>query len=170
MPLTLLIGGARSGKSDIAMQMASRQSGPVVFVATAEAGDGDMAARIARHRDARPADWTTVESPHDITGALAEAIGFVILDCVTLWVSNLIGREMTDADVVRRAHEAAAVAASRRDPTVVVTNEVGSGIVPDNPLARRYRDLLGTVNKTWADAADTTLLVVAGRTLELGGA
>jgi adenosylcobinamide kinase/adenosylcobinamide-phosphate guanylyltransferase len=168
MALTLLIGGARSGKSDIALKMARRHGGPVVFVATAEAGDDDMAARIARHKAARPTDWATIECPDDIAAALARADGFVIVDCLTLWVSNQIGRELSDVDIVRGARDTASIAASRAAPTVVVTNEVGSGIVPDNALARRYRDLLGTVNKTWADAADRTLLVVAGRALELG--
>ena len=164
MPLTLLIGGARAGKSDAAVTMASRWDGPVVFVATAEARDEEMAERIARHKASRPEAWTTVETG-DVVGALLDAPddAFVIVDCLTLWVSRL----MDCADVESVVREGALAAASRSSPTVAITNEVGSGIVPDNPLARRFRDLLGTANRTWAAVADRALLVVAGRTLEL---
>ena len=156
--LTLLIGGARSGKSSLALELAA---GEVVFVATAEAGDAEMAARIDAHRAERPESWTTVEAPRDLAGALraAPAEACVVVDSLTLWVANTL-----DEDAAR---EAAAVAASRRGDTIVVTNEVGMGIVPANELAREYRDLLGRVNASWADAADRVLLVVAGRTLEV---
>ena len=156
--LTLLIGGARSGKSSLALELAA---GEVVFVATAEAGDAEMAARIDAHRAERPESWATVEAPRDLAGALraAPADACVVVDCLTLWVANTM-----DEDAAR---EAASVAASRRGDTIVVTNEVGMGIVPANELAREYRDLLGRVNALWADAADRVLLVVAGRTLEV---
>jgi adenosyl cobinamide kinase/adenosyl cobinamide phosphate guanylyltransferase len=158
MPLTLLIGGARSGKSSLALRLAE---GEVVFIATAEAGDAEMAERIDAHRAERPASWQTVEAPIDLAGALRDAPpdACVIVDCLTLWVANTMDEE--------RAREAAALAASRPGRTIVVTNEVGLGIVPANDLARAYRDLLGRVNAIWAEAADRVLLVVAGRTLEL---
>jgi adenosyl cobinamide kinase/adenosyl cobinamide phosphate guanylyltransferase len=156
--LTLLIGGARSGKSSLAVQMAA---GDVVFIATGEPGDEEMAARIAEHRAERPDEWRTVEAPVDVVGALRDAPpdACVILDCLTLWIANTMDEE--------RAREAAEVAAARPGETIVVTNEVGLGIVPVNDLARAYRDLLGRVNAVWAEAADRVLFVVAGRTLEL---
>ena len=156
--LTLLVGGARSGKSSLAVRMAT---GEVVFVATAEPGDAEMAARIEAHRAERPGSWVTVEAPVDLTGALRDAPpdACVIVDCLTLWVANTMDETL--------AREAAGIAAARPGDTIVVTNEVGMGIVPANELARTYRDLLGRVNAIWADAADRVLLVVAGRTLEL---
>jgi adenosyl cobinamide kinase/adenosyl cobinamide phosphate guanylyltransferase len=158
MPLTLLIGGARSGKSSLALRLAE---GEVVFIAPAEAGDAELAERIDAHRAERPESWQTVEAPIDLAGALRDAPpdACVIVDCLTLWVSNTMDEE--------RAREAASLAASRPGRTIAVTNEVGLGIVPANELARSYRDLLGRVNAIWADAADRVLLVVAGRTLEL---
>ncbi len=171
MAYTLLIGGARSGKSDLAEQMAARSGKTVVFVATAAAGDDEMAERIRHHRANRPAGWTTVEAPL----ALAEAVSqqdpeaFLVVDCLTLWVSNLLGAGHADDDVLAAASGLANRLATRPGGAVVVTNEVGTGIVPVNPLARRYRDLLGRVNIATADLAATVRLVVAGRTLDLPG-
>jgi adenosyl cobinamide kinase/adenosyl cobinamide phosphate guanylyltransferase len=169
MALTLLIGGARAGKSDIATKRAKSWRGPVVFVATAEARDEEMAQRIARHKESRPAAWQTIEIRGELESALTDASSdaFVIVDCLTLWVSGLMEQELTDADIEDRAHAAACIAAARTAPTVVVTNDVGSGIVPDNPLARRFRDVLGTVNTFWAAKAAEALYVVAGRALRL---
>ena len=169
MGLTLLLGGARSGKSALAQRLAGRWDGPVAVVATGQAGDAEMAERIARHRAARPAGWETVEEPLELAAALA-ACGpetLVVVDCLTLWVSNLLEQGLTDAAVDARARSAASVAAARAAPTVAVSNEVGSGIVPADPLSRRYRDLLGQVNAVWAAAADHALLLVAGRAVPL---
>jgi adenosyl cobinamide kinase/adenosyl cobinamide phosphate guanylyltransferase len=171
MALTLLIGGARSGKSRLAVRLAASWGGPVAVVATAEASDEEMAERIRRHRAERPPDWETVEEPLDLEGALAsvpEESG-VLLDCLTLWVSNLLERGASDAEIEDRARESARIAAKRPSGTVAVTNEVGCGVVPDNPLARRFSDLLGRVNAIWAEDADRSVLVVAGRILPLGG-
>ena len=169
MGLTLLLGGARSGKSALAARLAARHQGPVTVVVTGEARDAEMAERIRRHRAGRPAHWQTVESPRDLEPAIAgaPADGFVVLDCLTLWVSNLMERGLDDHRVETLARSAAAAAAARAAPTVAVSNEVGAGIVPADPLSRRYRDLLGQVNATWAAAADQTLLLVAGRALLL---
>lgn len=168
MGLTLLTGGARSGKSVIAVRMASAYAGPVTFVATAEARDEEMAARIAEHRAARPPEWTTVEEPADLAGAIASSNdSCVIVDCLTLWVSNLLERGADREDIFARAIEAAKAAAGRAAPVIVVTNEVGSGIVPLHPDTRAYRDLMGTVNATFAGAAERVLLVVAGRAVAL---
>ena len=169
MALTLLLGGARSGKSALAQRLAGRWGGPVTVVATGQARDAEMAERIARHRAARPAGWRTVEEPLELESALAAAAGdaCVVVDCLTLWVANLLGRGLADTEVAARARAAAAAAAARPAPTVAVSNEVGSGIVPADPLSRRYRDLLGQVNAVWAAAADQALLLVAGRAVPL---
>jgi adenosyl cobinamide kinase/adenosyl cobinamide phosphate guanylyltransferase len=165
----LLTGGARSGKSQLAVALASRQPAPVVVVATAEAGDEEMAERIQRHREARPASWTTVEEPLDLAGAVTcvPAASFLVVDCLSLWVANLMGRELPDEQIVTRGREAAALVAARAAGAVVVTNEVGSAIVPDNRMARRFRDLLGAVNTDWTAASTRAALVVAGRLLPL---
>jgi adenosyl cobinamide kinase/adenosyl cobinamide phosphate guanylyltransferase len=169
MGLVLLLGGARSGKSRLAVRLASAWGGAVVVIATAEPRDGEMAERIRRHRAERPPEWETVEEPVDLEGALAgvpEEAG-VLLDCLTLWVSNLMERGLSDADIEDRARKAAELAASRRAETVAVTNEVGAGMVPANALARRYIDVLGRVNAIWAEAAERALLVAAGRAVRL---
>ena len=169
MPLILLLGGARSGKSALAARLAGRWDGPVTVVVTGEARDAEMAERIRRHRAGRPGHWRTVESPREPEAALAgaPADAFVVLDCLTLWVSNLLERGLDDRRVEELARSAAATAAARPAPTVAVSNEVGAGIVPAGALSRRYRDLLGQVNAVWADAADQALLLVAGRAVPL---
>lgn len=166
MALTVLLGGARSGKSSLAVDIARRESSPVVFLATAEARDEEMAARIVEHRSSRPPEWKTVEEPLDVGGVLDDlpAEACVVLDCLTLWVANLLAAG-SDAEAVSRA--AVRVAAQRPGQTIVVTNEVGSGIVPADPDTRRFRDTLGAVNATWVAAADRALFVVAGRALPL---
>jgi adenosylcobinamide kinase / adenosylcobinamide-phosphate guanylyltransferase len=158
MTLVVYVGGARSGKSRLAVQRAGASGAPVVFIATGEAGDEEMADRIARHKAERPADWQTVEEPLALARALraAPADATVIVDCLSLWVANGGGGD----DAVRAATE-------RGGLTIAVTNEVGMGIVPDNALARSYRDDLGRVNAAWAAAADEAWLVVAGRLLRL---
>jgi adenosylcobinamide kinase / adenosylcobinamide-phosphate guanylyltransferase len=169
MALTLLIGGARSGKSSLAVRAASSIGQPVVFVATAEALDAEFEERIARHRSDRPPDWRVVEEPlaleEVLLGVPEEAT--VVIDCLSLWVANLIGREDSEDDIADAAGRAARLAARRRGATVAVTNEVGLGIVPANALARRYRDALGRVNAAWGAAADEALFVVAGLALPL---
>ncbi|MDF2731302.1 MAG: cobP [Acidimicrobiia bacterium] len=165
--LTLLLGGARSGKSKLGAALIEASGGPAGVIATAEALDEEMAARIERHRSARPDDWLVVEEPTDLEDALNwfDSGTAVLVDCLTLWVSNLIGANLEDTEIERRAAAAAGVAAARGGLTVVVSNEVGSGIVPVNEMARRYRDLLGMVNAIWANVADRVLLTVAGGVL-----
>jgi adenosyl cobinamide kinase/adenosyl cobinamide phosphate guanylyltransferase len=164
--LTLLLGGARSGKSDAAVRLGGERA---TLIATAVPGDDEMAERIRRHRAARPSGWVTVEEPVDLGGALAAlpAPEPVVIDCLTLWIANLVEAGRTDTEIVEEGRRVAAVAASRQGATIAVSNEVGLGIVPATPLGRRYRDLLGSVNADWAAAADRTLLLVAGRALEL---
>ena len=169
MGITLLVGGARSGKSARALRLASDWDGQVVFVATAEDRDSEMAARIARHRLERPASWRTIEAPLELVRAFDSipAGAFVILDCLTLWVANALEAGWTDEHVERAAAAVATIAAGREWPTVVVTNEVGLGVVPRTALGRAYRDLLGRVNAVFAAEAEHAYLMIAGRTLEL---
>lgn len=169
MSLTLLLGGARSGKSDLAVRLAASSDRPVVVVVTAEARDEEMAERIRRHRQARPPSWMTLETPLALAGAVRElgSDSFVVLDCLSLWVSNAIEAGATDDAIVAQGREVAATLARREPPAVVVSNEVGLGVVPANALARRYRDVLGRVNVAFAEAATRAYLVVAGRALPL---
>lgn len=163
MSLTLVLGGARSGKSALAVKLASEWEGPVTFIATGEAGDDEMAERIRRHREDRPRDWTTLEEPVELASALESAPpdAAVVVDCLSLWVANVF-----DDDVEAR-NERAVAAAKNRARSIVVSNEVGLGVVPVSELGRRYRDVLGRVNAQWAAAADEALFVVAGKTLRL---
>lgn len=171
MGLVFLLGGARSGKSALAVRLAAESGAPVVFVATTElrGGDEELRARVDAHRAERPSSWTTVEEPLELSRALREAPAeaCVVVDCLTLWTSNALEAGMDDAAVERAAVEAADVAASREALTVVVSNEVGLGVVPATPLGRRFRDVLGRVNGVFAAAAERASLVVAGRELEL---
>jgi adenosyl cobinamide kinase/adenosyl cobinamide phosphate guanylyltransferase len=169
MAMTLLLGGARSGKSELSVRLAASSGRPVIVVATAEARDDEMAERIRRHRAARPPSWTTLEVPLDLRDAVAQLPpnAFVVLDCLSLWVSNAIEAEMTDDAIAEEAREVAGALERREAPALVVSNEVGLGIVPVNALARRYRDVLGRVNAAFAGAASDAYLVVAGRALRL---
>lgn len=167
--LTLLLGGARSGKSSLAVEMGMRHDGPVTYVATAAALDDDMAARIRRHRDERPPTWTTIEERVDLVGAIdaSGAESLVIVDCLTLWTTNLLLDGHDDDEIRRLADESAAHAASSPCRIVAISNEVGLGIHPESELGRRFRDVLGWVNQSWARAADESLFLVAGRVLPL---
>lgn len=159
----LVTGGARAGKSRYVLGRAEAEAGPLAFVATATPGDEEMRTRIVRHQAERGPRWRTFEAPLALPEALHEAAAHaptVVVDCLTLWVSNLLFHHEDDAAV-----EAAirALPASLPDATIwFVTNEVGLGIVPENALARRYRDLLGRCNQVVAAAADEVLFLVAG--------
>jgi adenosylcobinamide kinase/adenosylcobinamide-phosphate guanylyltransferase len=169
MTVTLITGGVRSGKSSAAVALARRWGDGVTFIATAEPLDEDMARRIERHRRDRPSSWEVIESPLHLGDAvdLAPRAHCLVIDCLTLWTSNAMAAGITDEQIVERARGCAELAAARRSPVIVVTNEVGSGIVPSSDLARRYRDVLGLVNTAWSRAADAAYLAVAGRLLQL---
>jgi adenosyl cobinamide kinase/adenosyl cobinamide phosphate guanylyltransferase len=171
MAMILLVGGVASGKSRTAATLASQGARGVTVIATAEALDDEMTARIERHRRERPTAWTVVEEPVGLAAAIEAAAPdhVVIVDCLTLWVTNLMAaaQDADDDEVFLRALAAAKAAAARPAPTVVISNEVGAGIVPMHPLARRFRDVLGRVNAAFADEADTVALMVAGRAVTL---
>jgi adenosyl cobinamide kinase/adenosyl cobinamide phosphate guanylyltransferase len=166
MGMTLLTGGASSGKSRTAVRLAAASGRPVTLVATAEARDDEMAARIERHRAERPSSWRVLEEPLNL-GRAVDGAGddVLIVDCLTLWVSNLLGDGRTDDDIVTGARAAADACAERPAATIVITNEVGWGIVPMHPVGRRYRDVLGAVNATFAEAAAQVAVMVAGRAI-----
>lgn len=160
----LLTGGARSGKSREALRRAESVPGPIDFVATAEAGDEEMAERIVRHRAERGPRYRTHEAPLALEAVLAGLPpgGAVVVDCLTLWCANLLFSGLDEeAMYARFAALPLALAATGR-PTLVVTNEVGLGIVPGDPLSRRYRDLLGRLNQEVAVRADGVVFMVAG--------
>ena len=175
--LILVLGGARSGKSAFAQRLAAERGGEgVVYVATAEAGDDEMAQRIERHRRGRPAGWRTLEQPRDVAAAIRREAGeapVVLVDCLTLLVSN---RLVEAADPFEPAVEAAvmaevqglvACADERAGALIVVSNEVGLGLVPDNPLGRAFRDIVGRANQVLARHADAVYFMVAGLPMRL---
>ena len=165
--LTLVLGGARSGKSRYAENLIASLPPPWFFVATAQAGDDEMAARIAAHRARRGSSWQTVEAPHELAEAVVLAQPMpVLVDCLTLWLSNLMLAAMDiEAEIARleRALEAASA------PVALVSNEVGSGIVPEHALGRKFRDLQGVLNQRMAARADRVVLMVAGLPLAAKG-
>ncbi|RJF87903.1 bifunctional adenosylcobinamide kinase/adenosylcobinamide-phosphate guanylyltransferase [Oleomonas cavernae] len=166
IPLTLVLGGARSGKSRYAEGLVTAGPAPWVYVATAQAFDDEMVARIARHRADRADGWQTVEAPLDLAGALdaAPAGATVLVDCLTLWLTNL----MLGEHGITAAIEALEAALDRRAaPVVLVANEVGLGIVPDNALARAFRDEAGRLNQRLAARAGRVLFLAAGLPLTL---
>ena len=165
MGLSLFVlGGARSGKSRFAVD-ANRLRARVTFLATAQPGDPDMAARIARHRAERPPYWRTVESPHDLVRevrAWGTECDALVVDCVTVWVANLMLRGDVDDWIVKQGDELAVALAAVPAEVTLVSNEVGEGVHPATEDGRRFRDLLGTVNQRVAAAADRVVLMVAG--------
>lgn len=165
--LTLVIGGARSGKSRLAEAMVRAAGLPKTYIATAEAWDDEMRARIAAHREGRDEDWACIEAPRDLAGALTTAPpGIVLIDCATLWLTNVV---LAEADIAAETEALLAALDARAGPVVIVTNELGWSIVPENALARRFRDEQGRLNQTLAARADLALAVVAGLPLVLKG-
>ena len=171
--LILILGGARSGKSAFAEHLA-RQGRRVLFVATAEALDDDMSRRIAAHRLRRPVEWSTIEEPVNLASRLpSELEGYdtCLLDCLTVWVSNLLlstedGPDVED-EILAALDRVIEVYESSSATWIVVSNEVGLGVVPSSPLGRTYRDVLGRVNQAVAARADKVFLMVAGLALEM---
>lgn len=176
--ITLITGGSRSGKSAFAQRLAEEQPGSRLFLATCTVTDPEMELRILRHvQDRQKGNWATVEEPLDLAGQLRQAHRFdtVLIDCLTLWINNLMfeaaGRnQVMDEDLVRTETELL-LAAARAHPgeVIMVTNEVGMGIVPDNPSARLYRDLIGRCSQSVGTAADRVFLVSCGIPIQIKG-
>ena len=176
--LTFILGGARSGKSRYALQLAARRGGRVLYVATAQAGDEEMAARIAAHRAERPASWATLEAPRDLGAALGQAspAEVIVVDCLTLLANNAIvplpepvTAEQAEAALLAEVDGLLAAYQATEALWLVVSNEVGLGLVPPYPLGRAYRDALGRANQKVAGAADNVVLMVAGLPWALKG-
>jgi adenosylcobinamide kinase / adenosylcobinamide-phosphate guanylyltransferase len=165
--LTFVLGGARSGKSRYAESLITALPPPWIYVATAEAGDEEMAARIKSHRERRGAGWRTIEEPRELAKAIA-ACGDapVLVDCLTLWLSNLM---LAEANIEEETAQLEKTLVAAKGPVVLVANEVGSGIVPSHPLGRHFRDLQGVLNQRIAARAERVILMVAGLPLVVKG-
>ncbi len=173
-PGSILIGGgARSGKSGYAQQRAEALPGPRIYLATAQAFDAEMEARIARHQAERGAAWAeTIEEPFAVAAALKKAgdrCAVILVDCITLWLSNLLGRGAADAEILAAVQELGEVAARVPATVIIVTNEVGLGLVPEYPLGRRFRDLAGFANQALAAACDEVCFLLWGLPQRLKG-
>lgn len=178
--LTLVLGGARSGKSRYAEERAA-QGSAVLFVATAQALDEEMAARIALHRARRPPGWRTLEAPSQVAASIAMDLGSadsVVLDCLTLLASNLFGsgdpedpesHRSAEAELLGEVEDLIQIQSGSKANWIVISNEVGLGLVPANPLGRAYRDALGRANQRLAEAAEEVVLLVAGLPLWIKG-
>lgn len=182
MTFTFVTGGARSGKSAFAERLAVESGVHVTYLATMEAGDAELQVRVARHRARRPSGWDTVEAPLELASAItaAPAGGLVLVDCLSLWVNNLLFAAIPDGEIaattdfevfvercIGRADAAADALAARAGPGIAVTNEVGSGIVPAGALSRYYRDALGLVNQRFAAMAEDAYVVISGMPMRL---
>jgi adenosylcobinamide kinase / adenosylcobinamide-phosphate guanylyltransferase len=171
--LALVLGGARSGKSRYGLSLAEVFPAPRLFLATGEARDEEMQARITAHQQERGPGWETREAPLDLPEAVDAGqgrYGAILVDCLTMWLANLMLREDGSEDGIKAAGARLLASLSRlATPTIVVSNEVGLGIVPESPLARHYRDWLGWLHQHVAQAADLVVLVVAGLPLNLKG-
>jgi adenosylcobinamide kinase / adenosylcobinamide-phosphate guanylyltransferase len=164
--LTLVLGGARSGKSRYAESLIASLPQPWIYIATAEARDDEMAARVAAHRARREAGWETVEAPRQLPEALyqAPANAAVLIDCLTLWLTNVM---LGSFDVENMTAKLEDALRARGGETVLVSNEVGLGIVPENELGRRFRDAQGILNQRMAALSDRVVLMVAGLALNV---
>lgn len=158
----LILGGARSGKSRFAQQLAEAHDLEMIYLATAQAFDGEMHRRIAQHQADRDGRWRTCETPLDLPAAIRSQTGpdrLVLVDCLTLWLSNVL---LADRDLSRETESLADAVAAGDGPLILVSNEVGQGIVPDTPLGRVFRDAQGRLNQRMAEACDRVVLVAAG--------
>jgi adenosylcobinamide kinase/adenosylcobinamide-phosphate guanylyltransferase len=168
--ITFITGGARSGKSRLAEELTLRHGAPAGYLATGQAGDGEMAVRIARHQARRGADWQTMEEPLAVAQVIQGHDGYfraVLVDCVTLWLTNLLLHYDNPALALAAVKDLIALFGQLQTPLVLVSNEVGMGIVPDNQLARTFRDLAGEANELLAVAADEVYVTFSGLPLKL---
>jgi adenosylcobinamide kinase/adenosylcobinamide-phosphate guanylyltransferase len=166
--LSLILGGARSGKSMFAERLATTANRPRAYVATSQAFDTEMEAKIAKHRQDRGPDWHTIEAPLDLEAALAEVSSnsIVMIDCLTLWLSNQM---LAEADIDAEITKLLTVLSATPNPVICVSNEVGMGLVPDTPLGRQFRDHQGRLNHKIAEQSDLAVFVAAGLPLVLKG-
>ncbi len=162
--LTLVLGGARSGKSRHAEELLAGAAAPWTYVATAEALDDEMRDRIAHHRARRDGRWRTADAPLDLAGTISRLDGPALIDCLTLWLSNVL---LAERDIELESERLLAALAAAPGPLIVVSNEVGLGLVPETPLGRAFRDAQGRLNQRVAAAADRVIFLAAGLPLSL---
>jgi adenosylcobinamide kinase/adenosylcobinamide-phosphate guanylyltransferase len=170
--ITFITGGARSGKSRLAEELTLRHGAPVGYLATSQAGDPEMAARIARHQGRRGCDWQTMEEPLAIAEVILGHDGYfkaILVDCVTLWLTNMLLKYENTAQPLEEVRKLTALFVRLQTPLVLVSSEVGMGIVPENQLARTFRDLAGEANELLAAAADEVHVMFSGLPLKLKG-
>ena len=170
--LIMVTGGARSGKSFFAQRLAQDREGRTVFIATAEAGDDEMRARIEKHRRGRPSPWHTIEEPCRLFEAVRTCEGIfdvVLIDCMALWISNLLLKGRDETGILQEVSTLVATCQALAAQVIIVSNEAGMGIVPDNRLSRSFRDILGKTNQEIASAADEVFFLVAGIPLQIKG-
>ncbi len=163
--IIFILGGARSGKSNYAVNLAKSRGKRVVFIATCIPADSEMKQRVELHKKSRPATWRLVEEAVDIDSALRKAktgCDAILIDCMGLFISNLMAVESSDKKIEEKVRQVIGQIKKSASDVIVVSNEVGMGIVPDNPLARRFRDLLGRVNQMIAKEADKVIMMYAG--------
>lgn len=165
-----ILGGARSGKSAYAQARAKELSKKVAFIATAEIGDAEMRKRIARHINSRPKHWTTIEEPLNLIGALKKCRGkaeVILIDCLTLFLSNLLIKGLTPSVMRKTVKDLTKYIAGLTQTLLLISNEVGLGIVPENKMTREFRDIAGTANQIMAKYADEVVFIQAGIPLKL---
>ncbi len=170
--ITLITGGARSGKSRLAEDLAIKRGEPLLYIATAAYGDREMTERIARHQERRGTSWQTIEEQYDLAGVIAGHDGWfkaILVDCVTLWLTNLLFKYEDKATVLEEVRRTASFFPSLKTPLFLVSNEVGMGIIPDNSLGRAFCDLSGEANEILATAADEVYVAFSGLPLKIKG-
>ena len=171
--LLFVTGGARSGKSNFAQRLAHSQKGSKVFIATAEPLDDEMRQRIASHRRERPSEWDTVEEPRHLGEAVQKCAGaydILLIDCLTLWISNLLtSNHLTEAEIAREIKTLINSCKTESSTVIIVSSEVGMGIVPMDSLTRLYRDIVGSANQDIASEAHEVYLVVSGLSMKIKG-
>ncbi len=170
--IIFITGGSRSGKSRFAEGLTAGFGGPLGYIATAAAGDAEMAERIARHQERRGPNWQTMEEPLDVCGVIVGHDGYfnaILVDCVTLWLTNLLLHHDSPEPALSEVKRLIALFPMLESPLVLVSSEVGMGIVPDNRLARTFRDLAGEANQLIAEASDEVYVTISGLPLKLKG-
>jgi adenosylcobinamide kinase/adenosylcobinamide-phosphate guanylyltransferase len=170
--IIFITGGARSGKSRLAEELAERSGGPLGYIATGESIDDEMRERITRHRKRRGPSWQTIEAPINLANAVRDhdyRFNGILVDCITLWLANLLDRYAEPQKVLDEVDSFIAAFPTLKTPLFLVSNEVGMGIVPDNALARTFRDLAGEANERLAKAADEVYVMFSGLPLKLKG-
>ncbi len=170
--MIFITGGCRSGKSRYALQFANQHFSKKLFLATCEVLDEEMAQRVENHKKARGPEWQTIEEPIEIANKITKYgndAGVILIDCLTLWLYNLLMRWDNDLRMIEETEKLINVIKQSQTSFILVSNEVGMGIVPSDPLSRRYRDLLGTMNQRVAEALDTVIFMVSGIPIFLKG-